>query len=91
MNTARVCVGALVHSPMYAEVDRHHVYPTFLCSLLGMPKRTETVDLCAGCHDIVHHILRHRINTGELGGHRTSAGVRATVDAAWDWWVEANT
>ena len=87
-NTARICVGAFDHSPRYAEVDRHHVIPKYLAALLGVPIHPATVDLCAGCHDIVHHSLRHLINTGAIGGHRLTAGSRALVDTAWVWWQE---
>ncbi len=86
MNTARVCVGALDHSPRYAEVDRHHVRPKYLAALLGVPVRPETVDLCAGCHDTAHHVLHHLINTGTVAGHHLSAGLRAVIEMAWRWW-----
>ena len=86
--TTRVCVGAAEHRPVYAEVDRHHVFPLYLCSLLGVPARRETVDLCSGCHDLVHHVLRHRINSGTAGGHRLPAGARDVVERAWRWWQE---
>lgn len=88
MNTTRVCVGALDHSPRYAEVDRHHVRPKYLCALLGVPYRTETVDLCAGCHDVTHHVLHHLINTGTVQSHHLPSGIRSVVETAWVWWQE---
>jgi len=86
MRTTRTCVGATYHSPRYAETDRHHVYPKYLSALLGVPTRSETMRLCSGCHDLVHHALHHLINTGTRGGHRLPAGARAQVLAAWGWW-----
>lgn len=84
--TAVVCAGSLYHSPAYCEVDNHHVYPKYLCSLLGVPERRETVPLCSTDHDNAHHALVHLINNGESGGHRLSAGLQVHVDAAWRWW-----
>lgn len=80
------CVGALDHRPNYAEVDRHHVYPKYLCGLLGVPTLAVTVPLCAQCHDLVHHALHHLINTGTIDGHRLAAGSRWIVYEAWRWW-----
>ncbi len=87
--TVKVCVGARYHSPTYYETDNHHVFPRFLCALLGIPSRPETVVLCAQCHDNVHATLRNLINTGSWGGHRLPAGTRAQVMAAWSWWKSA--
>lgn len=86
--TATPCVGAVAHSPAYYETDRHHTYPKYLCSLLGVPIRHETVSLCSQCHDATHHVLRHLINTGTVGGHHLPAGSRAQVYRAWYWWQE---
>jgi len=86
--TIRQCLGAADHRPQYLEVDKHHTLPTYLCSLVGVSKRTETVDLCAGCHDRVHHFIRHLVNEGSLGGHRPSAGERILLDTFWAWWQE---
>lgn len=86
--TIEICVGAKYHSPRYAETDTHHIYPKYLCSLLGLPERPETVRLCAQCHDNVHHVLRHFINTGTPGNHNLSDGAKRQVLAAWDWWQE---
>jgi len=83
--TIRQCLGASDHRPQYLEVDRHHTYPTGFCDLLGVAKRNETVDLCIGCHDRVHHSLRHLVNEGSTP-HRLSDGERYLVDAAWVWW-----
>lgn len=80
------CQGARTHSPRYAEVDKHHVHPTYLCALLGVPKETKTVVLCSGCHDLAHHVIRHLINTGSWSNHRLSPQLRAIVDDAWQWW-----
>lgn len=93
MNTTRVCQGALKHSPRYAEVDRHHLYPKYLSALLNVPERRDTVDLCAGCHDTAHHVLHHLINTGTVCGHHLPYGIRAVVYPAWRWWqatIEGN-
>jgi hypothetical protein len=79
----------LFHAPAYAETDRHHVRPTYLCALLGLPKETLTVPLCSGCHDLAHHLLHHLINTGTWGGHRPAAGLRLVVANGWDWWQAA--
>ncbi len=84
--TTKVCVGARYHNPVYYETDKHHIFATFLCSLLGVPKRPETVVLCAGCHRAIHHVLRHLINTGTVGSHRLAPGSRLLVEAAWVWW-----
>lgn len=86
MKTSIVCVGALEHRPAYAETDRHHVYPKYLCGLLGVPIIGLTVPLCSGCHDLVHHTLHHLINTGARGGHRLPAGAAELVERAWRWW-----
>jgi hypothetical protein len=82
----RPCEGALFHSPIPAERDAHHVRPTYLCALLGVPKEMRTVLLCSGCHDLAHHTLRHLINNGSWGGHRLPAQLHAIVDDAWVWW-----
>jgi hypothetical protein len=82
------CEGVRSHTPEPAEVDRHHTYPTYLCSALGIPKRRETVLLCSGCHDLVHHILHHLISEGSLGGHHPSAPLSVHIFAAWRWWQE---
>ena len=84
--TAAICSGAREHTPQYAEIDNHHLYPRYLCGLLGVPERRETVQLCSGCHDLLHHVLHHCINAGTLGGHRLSAGLKRHVEAAWQWW-----
>jgi len=84
--TSKVCVGARYHSPIYYEIDNHHLFPKFLCALLGVPERRETVPLCATDHDNVHHALTALINTGTVGGHRLAPGSRLLVEAAWVWW-----
>ncbi len=87
--TAYPCVGAIDHSPRYFETDRHHTFPRYLCALLGIASRPETVRLCAQCHDSAHHVIHHLINSGTWGGHRLPAGTRAQVMAAWSWWQAA--
>ncbi len=84
--TAWMCQGALYHSPIYYETDRHHVYPTYLAKLLGIPAPRETVHLCSLCHDNLHHVIHSLINEGTLGGHRLSRGMAAQVNAFWSWW-----
>lgn len=84
--TTTVCVGALYHSPVYVEVDRHHIFPLYLCDLLGVPDRVEVAPLCSGCHDTAHHLIRHLVNEGSLGGHRPASGARTLVDRFWSWW-----
>lgn len=85
--TTRRCASGIVdHTPQYAEVDRHHVYPLYLSDLLGVPDRIERVDLCSGCHDLAHHVLHHLISGGEWGGHRLSSGLKAVVSEAWAWY-----
>ncbi len=84
--TTKVCAGARYHSPIYYEIDNHHVYPRYLCALLGIPERPETVPLCATDHDNAHHALTTRINEGTVGGHRLPDGLRSIVDRAWQWW-----
>lgn len=81
-------MGAKRHSPVYAEVDHHHIYPKYLAALLGLPERPETVDLCAGCHDDLHHVLRHWINEGHPGGHHLPQLMRWYVQVAWAWWQD---
>jgi hypothetical protein len=83
---AGTCQGAREHSPRYAEVDKHHVRPTYLCALLGVPKELRTVLLCSGCHDLAHHVIRHLINTGSWGKHQLPEGLRVIVADAWTWW-----
>lgn len=86
--TTRVCVGALYHSPIYYEVDSHHIFPRYMAGLLGIPERPETAILCATDHDNLHAILKHLINEGTMGGHRPAPGLRVLVDRAWSWWQE---
>ncbi len=88
MSTLATCYGVTSHTPEPAEIDRHHLYPRYMSGLLGIPERTERVNLCSGCHDLVHHVLHHRVNEGTLGGHHLSAASRHIVDAAWEWWQE---
>lgn len=85
--TTRICASYMAnHTPQYAEVDAHHVYPKYLAHLLDIPERTETADLCAGCHDLVHHVIRHYINEGGKGGHRLAPGLGMLAARAWGWW-----
>ncbi len=87
--TSRVCAcGMADHTPQYAEVDSHHVFPKYMAGLLGIPERKETVALSSGCHDQAHHVIHHLINEGTVGGHRLAPGLRALVDQAWEWWQE---
>ncbi len=84
--TKTICQGSRYHSPVYYEVDTHHLYPKYLCHLLGIPERPETIALCALDHDNLHHVIRHYINEGSPGGHRLSVALKGHVDAAWQWW-----
>lgn len=86
MRTPVVCRGARDHRPLYAETDKHHVHPKYLAALLGVPADAIVVPLCSGCHDLVHHVLRHLINTGTYGDHHIPAGAAAIVNEAWTWW-----
>ncbi len=81
--------GIRDHTPEPAERERHHIYPRYLAALLGVPERPQTAVLCAGCHDQLHHVIHHRINSGTVGGHRLPAGLRMLADDAWTWWTEA--
>lgn len=80
------CVGAAYHAPIPLWTERHHVYPKYLCSLLGVPEIPLVRPLCSNCHTRIHHILHHLINTGEPG-HRLSGGEALLVGLAWSWWV----
>lgn len=91
MYTARLCAGALDHRPRYAEVDRHHIYPKYLASLLGVPEVNVTTDLCSGCHDLIHHLIHHLINEGDLGGHHAPYRVAGLARTAYSWWTSALT
>ncbi len=86
MSKVETCFGVKSHTPEPAEVDRHHIFPKYLSHLLGVPERRETAALCSGCHDLVHHVLRHFINEGTMGRHRLSSTLRTIVDRAWEWW-----
>lgn len=88
MFTGRVCYGAAAHRPRYAEVDRHHVFPKYLASLLSVPAISVTVDLCSGCHDLTHHLIHHLINDGEIGGHRPPDRVARLAREAYSWWTQ---
>lgn len=79
------CEGAAHHAPIPLWTQRHHIYPTYLCALLELPKRHEVVPLCGNCHERVHHALRHLINTG-ANPHRLSSSEMALVMVAWEWW-----
>lgn len=82
--------GIRNHTPEPAERDRHHLFPKYLAALLGVSERTETVLLCSGCHDLLHHVLHHRINSGIVDGHRLTPALRGMVDDAWRWWVNTS-
>lgn len=84
--TVDCACGMADHTPQYAEIDRHHLYPHYLTALLGIPDRRDTVPLASGCHDLLHHVLHHLISGGTVGGHRLSVGLRRYVEAAWQWW-----
>ncbi len=88
MGKTSYCRAVAFHTPEPAETDRHHLYPLYMSRLLGVPERKETVNICSGCHDLVHHVLHHLINGGTVGGHRLSVPLRQMVDAAWGWWQE---
>ncbi len=81
-----VCQGAMYHSPLPLWTARHHIFPIFLCALLGVAKRNETVSLCDSEHVNVHHALTHLINEG-TNPHRFAFRTQGYVDRAWDWWV----
>jgi len=83
------CAGGLDHTPEPAEVDRHHEHPVYLCAAVGIPSDKQTIVLCSGHHDLAHHTLHHLINEGHMGGHRLSAGLKASIDRTWIWWQNA--
>ena len=85
--TARVCVGALAHRPRYHEVDAHHVWPNYAADLLGVPRSTTRVNLCSGCHDVVHHLIHHLINDGTVNNHHTASGVTELARLAYSRWT----
>lgn len=80
-----LCQGS-GHSCAPLTTQRHHLFPKYLCGLLGVPYRREVVPLCGTCHDSVHHLLHHLINEGSASGHRRGAAYWSHVDAAWKWW-----
>lgn len=80
-----LCTGSS-HAARPLVTDRHHVYPKYLCGLLGLPQRLERTPLCGACHDAVHHLLDHLVSDGETPGHRRGAGYWRWVDEAWSWW-----
>lgn len=80
-----LCEGALYHAPLPLWTERHHIFPTYLCSLLGVAKRHEIVPLCGNCHERVHHALKHLINEGS-NPHRLSPAETVIVERAWAWW-----
>ena len=96
--TDAVCVAARSHRPRYAETDGHHVLPTFLGHLLypgfatdarlfrAHPELRETVELCSGCHDLIHHLIEHLVDEGTLGGHHPPAGIRELLERFRAWW-----
>ncbi len=85
--TTRVCASGMAdHTPMYAEVDAHHIFPLYLSRLIGVPERAERADLCSGCHDLIHHAIHHLINEGTMGRHRLAPGLQVLADRAWRWW-----
>ncbi len=88
MGRTSICRGVKSHTPEPAETDKHHIFPKFMAGILGIPIRRETVTICSGCHDLVHHVLAHLVNEGTVGGHRLSAPLRLMVDSAWAWWQE---
>lgn len=75
----------MYHAPIPIWTQRHHVFPKYLCALLGVPVRALVVPLCATCHGRVHHALVHLINSG-ANPHRLSAGEAGLVVQAWAWW-----
>ena len=80
------CLGATYHSPVPLWTARHHIYPTYLCSLLSVAKRNELVPLCDTEHVNVHHALHHLISGGTQGGHSFSSRTQGYIDLAWGWW-----
>lgn len=82
-----VCTGAGSHAPLPLWTERHHIFPTYLCDLLGVEERDEVLPLCGNCHERVHHAIRHLVNTGE-NPHRLSVRETSLVQAAWSWWQQ---
>ena len=81
------CAASDHHRPLPVETDRHHIYPKYLCGLLGVPIIHTTVPLCGACHQAVHHVLEHLISDGEAPGHRwTTTAVGPWIAMAWHWW-----
>lgn len=83
-----LCVGASYHSPHPQWTERHHIYPMYLCGLLGVPDIHVLRPLCGNCHGRVHHALTHLINEG-VQVHRLSEGEQVLVNLAWSWWQGA--
>lgn len=79
------CTGSS-HSCRPLTTQRHHLYPKFLCGLLGIPVIPVVTPLCGSCHDSVHALLVHLINEGATPGHVRGAGYWQWVDMAWAWW-----
>lgn len=80
------CMGAAYHSPTPLWTARHHIFPSYLCALLSVAKRNETVALCDTEHVNVHHVLDHLISEGAQGGHRLPPRTQTYIDRAWTWW-----
>lgn len=80
-----LCAGAGYHAPAPLWTERHHVFPKYLCGLLGVTIIDALVPLCSNCHGRVHHALTHLINTG-TNPHRLSAAEANLVEHAWLWW-----
>ena len=80
------CVGCATHRPAPITTDRHHVYPKYLCELLGMDDIPEVVPLCKTEHDNVHHVIEHFINEGTSGGHVLSWGANVLVALCVGWY-----
>lgn len=83
---AELCAGATYHAPLVLWTQRHHVFPKYLCAMLGLPVIPDLVPLCCNCHERVHHALTHLINTG-TNPHRLSSSELGYVNRAWDWWI----
>ncbi|MDP9143875.1 MAG: hypothetical protein M3N43_04120 [Actinomycetota bacterium] len=82
------CTGAAYHAPLPLWTERHHVYPKYLCALVGVAVIPLVRPLCDNCHSRVHHAIAHLINTG-VPGHRLSDSEMLLVNLAWSWWQGA--
>jgi len=82
------CVGAGYHSPTARYTELHHVFPKYLCALLGLPVIRELAALCGTCHNNVHQALDDLVSNGpRLNRDRLATATWALVQRAYGWWA----